>query len=198
MRLFGFGSRPKLAGRRIAILAAEGVEQVELTSPKKALEKAGATIEVVAPCKFKIRRIKAWSMTAWGESIGVDVPLSGAISSSYDGLHLPGVIINPDKLRTNAAAVEFIRSFFEAGKPVSSICHGPWLLIEAGAVRGRTLTSWPSIKEDLISAGANWVDQDVVEDRGLISGRCADDLSAFNKAIVRHFARAPMHVSQAA
>jgi protease I len=199
MGLFGIGSKPKLRGKRIAILATQGVEQVELTSPKKALEKAGAIVEVVSPHKLiKGGKIKAWNMTTWGDSIRVDVTLSNAMASGYDGLHLPGGVINPDLLRMDGDAVEFVRSFFEAGKPVSSICHGPWMLIEAEVVRGRTLTSWPSLKKDLRNAGANWINENVVEDRGLVTSRGPHDLPAFNKAIVELFARTPMRVAEAA
>jgi protease I len=199
MGLFGIGSKPKLIGKRIAILATQGVEQVELTSPKKALEKAGAIVEVVSPHKLiKGGKIKAWNMTTWGDSIRIDVTLSNARASSYDGLHLPGGVINPDLLRMDGDAVEFVRSFFEAGKPVSSICHGPWMLIEAEVVRGRTLTSWPSLKKDLRNAGANWINENVVEDRGLVTSRGPHDLGAFNKAIVELFARTPMRVVEAA
>jgi protease I len=199
MGLFGIGSKPKLRGKRIAILATQGVEQVELTSPKKALEKAGAMVEVVSPHKLiKGGKIKAWNMTTWGDSIKIDVTLSNAKASSYDGLHLPGGVINPDLLRLDDDAVEFVRSFFEAGKPVSSICHGPWMLIEAEVVRGRTLTSWPSLKKDLRNAGANWINENVVEDRGLVTSRGPQDLPAFNKAIVELFARTPMRVAEAA
>lgn len=199
MGLFGIGSKPKLRGRRIAIIATRGVEQVELTSPKKALEKAGAVVDVVSPHKLlKGGKIKAWNMTTWGDSIKVDVTLSNAKASSYDGLHIPGGVINPDLLRMDDDAVEFVRSFFEAGKPVSAICHGPWMLIEAEVVRGRTVTSWPSLKKDLRNAGANWVNENVVEDRGLITSRGPQDLHAFNKAIVELFARTPMRVAEAA
>jgi protease I len=199
MGLFGIGSKPKLRGRRIAIIATRGVEQVELTSPKKALENAGATVEVVSPHKLlKGNKIKAWNMTTWGDSIKIDVTLSTARASSYDGLHIPGGVINPDMLRMDDDAVEFVRSFFEAGKPVSAICHGPWMLIEAEVVRGRTVTSWPSLKKDLRNAGANWINEDVVEDRGLITSRGPQDLHAFNKAIVELFARTPMRLAEAA
>ena len=196
MGFFGFGSKRKLAGKRIAILATMGVEQVELTSPRKALEKAGATVELVSPHKLlKGGKIKAWNMTDWGSSFRIDVPLSKARASSYDGLHLPGGVMNPDFLRTNEDAVDFIRSFFAAGKPVSSICHGPWLLIEADQVRGRTMTSWPSLKTDLRNAGANWVNEEVVEDRGLVTSRGPQDLQAFNKHIIQLFANASLRVA---
>jgi len=197
MGLFGFGSKPKLVGKRIAILCTEGVEQIELTSPRKALQRAGATVEIVSPHKLlKGGRIKAWNMTDWGDSFKIDVSLSSASPTSYDGLHLPGGVMNPDFLRMNDDAVEFVRSFFEAAKPVSSICHGPWMLVQAEVARGRTLTSWPSIKKDLRNAGANWVNEEVVEDRGLVTSRGPQDLKAFNKAIVELFARTPMRVAE--
>jgi protease I len=189
MGLFGFGSKRQLIGKRIAILATQGVEQVELTSPRKALMKAGATVELVSPHKLiKGGKIKAWNLVKWGGSFRIDVSLSQAKVSSYDGLHIPGGVINPDILRMNTDAVDFVRSFFEAGKPVSSICHGPWMLIEADMVRSRTMTSWPSLKTDLRNAGANWVNEEVVEDRGLVTSRGPQDLRAFNKKIVELFA----------
>lgn len=199
MGLFGIGSKPKLIGKRIAILATNGVEQVELTSPRKALEKAGAKVDLVSPHKLmKGGKIKAWKMHNWGDSFRVDVALSSARVADYDALHLPGGVMNPDLLRMDEDAVDFVRRFFEAGKPVSSICHGPWMLIEADAVRGRTLTSWPSLKKDLRNAGANWINEDVVEDRGLVTSRGPQDLAAFNKSIVELFAGTPLRVSQVA
>jgi protease I len=191
MGFFGLGTKRQLNGKRIAILATQGVEQVELTSPREALEKAGAIVDLVSPNKLlKGGKIKAWNLVDWGDSFRIDVALSQAKVSSYDGLHLPGGVINPDMLRTDSDAVDFVRSFFEAGKPVSSICHGPWMLIEANVVRGRTLTSWPSLKTDLRNAGANWVNEEVVEDRMLITSRGPQDLRAFNKRIVQIFAKA--------
>ena len=154
-------------------------------------EKAGAIVELVSPHKLlKGGKIKAWNLVKWGDWFKIDVTLSQAKVSSYDGLHLPGGVINPDMLRTDSDAVDFVRTFFEAGKPVSSICHGPWMLIEANVVRGRTLTSWPSLKTDLRNAGANWVNEEVVEDRMLITSRGPQDLRAFNKRIVQIFAKA--------
>ena len=189
MGLFGSGTKRKLNGKRIAILATQGVEQVELTSPRKALEKAGAVVELVSPHKLlKAGKIKAWNVVKWGDTFKIDVTLSQAKTSSYDGLHVPGGVINPDILRMDSDAVDFVRSFFEAGKPVSSICHGPWMLIEAGVVRGRTLTSWPSLKTDLRNAGANWINEEVVEDRGLVTSRGPQDLRTFNNKIVELFA----------
>ena len=196
MGLFGLGNKRQLIGRRIAILATEGVEQVELTSPRKALEKAGATVDLVSPHKLlKGGKIKAWNLVHWGDSFRIDVALSNAKVSSYDGLHVPGGVINPDILRMDTDAIDFIRSFFEAGKPVSSICHGPWMLIEADVVRGRTLTSWPSLKTDLRNAGASWVNEELIEDRGLITSLGPQDLRAFNKGIINLFAGTPARPS---
>ena len=190
MGFLGLGTKRQLINRRIAILATQGVEQVELTSPRKALEKAGATVDLVSPHKLlKGGKIKAWNLVKWGDSFKVDVSLSQAKVSSYDGLHVPGGVINPDILRMDTAAVDFVRSFYEAGKPISSICHGPWMLIEADLVRGRTITSWPSLKTDLRNAGANWVNEEVVEDRGVVTSRGPQDLPAFNKKVIELFAR---------
>ena len=189
MALFGFGGK-KLQGKRIAILATNGVEQIELTSPKKALERAGAIVHVISPNKsLKRGKIKGWKFTDWGDKIKVDVSLSNANVLDYDGLHLPGGVMNPDLLRMDEDAVEFVRAFFDSGRPVSSICHGPWLLVEADVVQGRTMTSWPSIKTDLINAGADWVDKAVVEDGGLVTSRGPQDLGAFNRRIIDLFSR---------
>ena len=183
-----FGSKPRLKGKRIAILATEGVEQVELTQPRKALEKAGASTDLISPhSHVKGGKIKAWNLVKWGDSFKVDHDLSVALAHRYDALLLPGGVMNPDFLRTDPDAVAFVRSFVEAGKPMAAICHGPWMLIEAEAVAGRTLTSWPSLKTDLRNAGAHWVDQEVAEDRGLVTSRSPKDLPAFNKAIVKLF-----------
>lgn len=189
-------NRGKLKGRRVAILATEGVEEVELTKPKKALEDAGARVDVIAP-KSGIRngKIKAWDMTDWGDQIQVDVELSNAKSGDYDALHLPGGVINPDRLRMDPQAVAFVVSFVTDRKPIASICHGPWTLIEAGAVKARTITSWPSLKTDLLNAGADWVDREVVEDRNLVTSRKPDDIPAFNKAMIEAFQRAEHHAA---
>jgi protease I len=190
MAILGFGKK-KLNGRRIAILATYGVEQIELTSPRKALIKEGAIVDVISPHKLiKGGKIKAWNLVKWGDSIKVDVSLSDANVSDYDGLHLPGGVINPDILRMDEHAVDFVRRFFEWQKPVASICHGPWMLIEAGVVNGRTLTSWPSLKTDLRNAGANWVNEKVVQDGNLVTSRGPQDLLAFNKKIVQLFSQA--------
>ncbi len=182
-------NRNQLKGRRIAILATKGVEEVELTKPKKALEEAGAKVDVIAPeSGIKSGKIKAWDVTDWGEEIEVDIPLSQAKSGDYDALHLPGGVMNPDYLRLEPKAIEFVKSFVEEGKPIAAICHAPWTLINAGGVQGRTLTSWPSLQTDLRNAGATWVDREVVEEKGLVTSRKPDDLPAYNQAMIKLFA----------
>jgi protease I len=176
-----------LNGKRIAILATDGVEQVELTEPRKALDAAGAKTELVSPAKGKLQ---AWKHFDKGDQFPVDVPLDTADPNNYDALVLPGGVANPDQLRMLPRAVDFVRSFFEREKPVAAICHAPWTLIEAGVVRGRTVTSWPSLETDLINAGAKWVDREVVEDDGLVTSRKPDDIPAFNKKILELFAKA--------
>ena len=192
---------PSLSGKRVAILATDGVEQVELIEPRKALDAAGATTKVVSP---KSGSIKGWNHTDWGEPIKVDVTLDKASPNDFDALLLPGGVMNPDHLRTNENAVNFVRAFFEAGKPVAAICHGPWLLVEADVVRGRHVTSWPSLQTDLRNAGANWTDNQVVTDHGLVTSRKPDDIPAFNKKMIEEFAegvheeqRASVHAGSA-
>jgi len=188
-----------LAGKRIAILATEGVEEVELTKPQQALKDAGAQVDVIAPeTGTKSGQIKAWDMTDWGKKIDVDVKLSEADPNRYDALHLPGGVMNPDHLRQNVDAVSFVKSFFTAGKPVSAICHAAWTLIEADVVEDRTLTSWPSLRTDLPNAGAHWVDREVVVDGNLTTSRKPDDLDAFNKQIVEAFSKSREEVAQPA
>lgn len=174
-----------LHGKRIAILVADGFKQVELTEPKKALEQAGARAEIVSPAKGKV---KGWLQAEWGDEFPVDVPLDRADATQYDALVLPGGVMSPDKLRRNEKALQFVRAFFEAGKPVAAICHGPWTLIDAGVVRGRRVTSYESIQSDLKNAGAQWVDQEVVVDNGLVTSRKPDDLPAFNRKMIEEFA----------
>ena len=175
-----------LTGKKIAILATDGFEQVELTKPKQALEEAGATVHVVSP---KQDQIKGWDETDWGQSVTVDVSLDQANADTYDALVLPGGQINPDKLRTEEKAISFIANFGKQNKPIAAICHGPWTLIEAELVRGKKMTSFPSIKTDLKNAGAEWVDQEVVVDQGIITSRNPDDIPAFNKAMIEEFAK---------
>ncbi len=170
-----------LRGKKVAILATDGFEQVELTEPKMALEAAGATTEIISP---KSGEIKAWKFKEWGDKVKVDKSLDQAKPNEYDALVLPGGVINPDHLRTEPKAVQFVRDFVQSGKPVASICHGPWTLVEAGVVKGKKMTSWPSLKTDLKNAGANWVDEQVVVDANLITSRKPDDLTAFNKTII--------------
>ena len=176
---------PSLSGKRVAILATDGVEQVELIEPRKALDAAGANTTVVSP---KSGSIKGWNHTDWGDPIKVDVALDNASPNDYDALLLPGGVMNPDHLRTNESAVNFVRAFFEAGKPVAAICHGPWMLVEADVVRGRNVTSWPSLQTDLRNSGASWTDSQVVTDHGLVTSRKPDDIPAFNRKMIEEFA----------
>jgi protease I len=174
-----------LNGKKVAILVTDGFEQVELTEPKAALEKAGAQPQIVAP---GADQVKGWKHTEWGDSFPVDVQLEEAQPDDYDALVLPGGVMNPDKLRVNEQAQRFIRAFFESHKPVAAICHGPWTLIDAGVASGRTMTSYQSIATDLKNAGVNWVDQEVVVDNGLVTSRNPDDLPAFNRKLVEEIA----------
>lgn len=173
----------KLSGKKIAILTENGFEEVELTSPKKALEAAGAIVHIVSPES----KVRGMNKKEWSIELDVDVPIKEANQNDYDGLLIPGGVINPDLMRLNEDCVRFARSFFEAGKPVAAICHGPQLLIEAGVIKGKTLTSYPSVKTDLLNAGAHWVDKEVVVDNGLVTSRSPKDLEAFNKKIVEEF-----------
>jgi protease I len=175
----------QLAGKKIAILVAEGFEQVEMTEPRKALEAAGATTELVSPADGKVQ---GWKHHDPADTFPVDRPLPSTDAADYDGLLLPGGVMNPDELRTIAEAVQLVRDMFDAGKPIAAICHGPWTLIEADVVRGHTLTSWPSLQTDLRNAGAQWVDQEVVTDGHFVTSRKPDDIPAFNQAMVELFA----------
>jgi len=174
-----------LNGKRVAILVEDGFEQVEMTSPKMALEEAGAKTYIISP---KADKVKGWEHTKWGQEFPVDVVIDQANANDYDALILPGGVMNPDKLRTNRNAVRFVRSFFDQHKPVAAICHGPWMLVEADVVKGRKVTSYPSIQTDLKNAGANWVDQEVVVDQGLVTSRKPDDLPAFNRKLIEEIA----------
>lgn len=170
-----------LKSKKVAILTDNGFEEVELTSPKKAMENAGIEVSIVSAQK---NTVKAWDTDHWSIELSVDVALSDANPEDYDALMIPGGVINPDKMRVNKDYVAFAKSFLEAGKPVAAICHGPQLLIETGLVEGRNMTSYPSIKTDLVNAGANWEDKEVVVDKGLVTSRSPKDLEAFNKKML--------------
>jgi protease I len=175
----------KLHGKRVAILATDGVEQVELIEPRKALIEAGATTVIVSP---KAQSIQGYQHDQKGDEIAVDQSLDSARESEFDALLLPGGVMNPDQLRQDKKAVDFVRHFFEAGKPVAAICHGPWMLVEAGVLQGRTLTSWPSLKTDIRNAGGDWVDRQVITDEGLVTSRKPEDIPAFNAKMIEEFA----------
>jgi protease I len=170
----------------VAILVDDGFEQVELTEPRKALDQAGAATSIVSP---KSARVRGWNFTDWGDEFPVDVPLDRAQPQDFDALLLPGGVLNPDALRIQAKAVTFIKAFFDAGKPVAAICHGPWTVIEAGAARGRRIAAWPSLKTDLRNASAEWADQEIVVDGNLVSSRKPDDIPAFNREMIGLFSR---------
>jgi protease I len=174
----------RLDGKKVAILVTDGFEQVEMTEPRRALEDAGAGTDLISP---KEGSVKGWKHTDWGEEFNVDVSLEEAQPEDYDALLLPGGVMNPDKLRIDTTAVDFIRAFVDAGKPIAAICHGPWTLIEANAVRGRKMTSYESIKSDLKNAGANWVNEAVVVDNGLVTSRKPDDIPQFNRKMIEEF-----------
>jgi protease I len=175
----------KLAGKRVAILATDGVEQSELLKPRQALDDAGATTVVVS---LEAGTIKSWEHDDWGEEIDVDLTLDDARADDFDALMLPGGVMNPDRLRMNREAVQFVKQFAQTGKPIAAICHGPWMLVEAGAVKGRTVTSWPSLQTDIRNAGGDWVDREVATDEGLVTSRKPDDIPAFNKKMIEEFA----------
>ena len=175
-----------LRNKRIAALVDDGFEQVELTEPKKALEDAGAHVDIVSP---KSGSVRGWQHKDWGDKFDVSLALADAVPDEYDGLLLPGGVMNPDKLRMNPDAVEFVRTFVDAGKPIAAICHGPWTLIEAAAIRGKTMTSWPSLQSDLQNAGATWVDRECVVDHGLITARKPEDIPSFNARMIDEFAK---------
>jgi protease I len=174
----------KLNGKRVAILATDGVEQVELTEPRKALDEAGATTTLVSP---KSGKIKGWQHDHWGDELTVDLELGSANAGDFDALLLPGGVMNPDHLRQDKQAVAFVKEFYQSGKPIAAICHGPWLLVEADVVRHRTVTSWPSLHTDIRNAGGDWVDREVATDMGLVTSRKPDDIPAFNKKMIEEF-----------
>jgi protease I len=176
--------QPQLSGKHVAILVTDGFEQVEMTEPRKALNDAGAQTDLIS---LKPGKVKGWQHTDWGDEFPVDVAIDNAKADDYDALVLPGGVMNPDKLRIDTRAVDFVKAFVAAGKPIAAICHGPWTLIEAGAVKGRQMTSYPSIRSDLQNAGAKWVDREVVVDNGLVTSRKPDDIPAFNKKMIEEF-----------
>jgi protease I len=175
-----------LKGLKVAILVEDGFERVELVDPRRALDQAGAETRIVSARR---ERVRSWNFTEWAEPFPVDVALDGAQPADFDALLLPGGVMNPDTLRMQPKAVAFVKAFFDAGKPVAVICHGPWTVIEAGAARGRRIASWPSLKTDLRNAGAEWVDEEVVVDRNLVSSRQPDDIPAFSREMLRLFSR---------
>lgn len=179
-------TQSKLSGLRVAILATDGFEQSELLRPREALDAAGATTAVIAP---KAGEIQGWVHQEKGQKIGVDCTLDEADARDYDALVLPGGVMNPDALRIQPKAVSFVKSFFEARKPVAAICHGPWTVVEAGASKGYRMTSWPSLKTDIKNAGGEWIDEEVVVDENLVTSRKPDDIPAFNREMLSVFGR---------
>lgn len=168
--------------KRIAIITENGFEEVELTSPKKAMEKAGMKVDIISSKENK--KVKAWDHDHWSIEIPVDAWINDANVDDYDALMIPGGVINPDKMRVNKDFVSFAKAFMESGKPVAAICHGPQLLIETGMLDGKNMTSYPSLKTDLKNAGANWYDKEVIVDHGLVTSRSPKDLEAFNKKLL--------------
>ena len=182
----------KLEGKTVAILATNGFEESELLEPKKTLEQEGAKTEVVS---LESGTIRAWKLKNWGQDVPVDATVKSAQPERYDALLLPGGVMNPDTLRSEPRAVDFVREFFKTGKPVAAICHGPWMLVEAGVLEGARVTSWPSLRTDIKNAGGEWVDQEVVSDGQLVTSRKPQDLPAFKRRMVELFsANAPKRV----
>src|SRR5579862_4641953 len=175
----------KLNGKRVAIIATDMVEQVELTEPRKALDEAGATTELLS---IKPGKIQGFNHYDKADQFAVDRLIEEADAGEYDALLIPGGVGNPDTMRMDENAVQFVRNFVDAGKPVAVICHGPWMLVEADVVRGRRVTSWPSIQSDIRNAGGNWVNEEVVVDQGIVTSRKPDDIPAFNKKMIEEFA----------
>jgi protease I len=173
-----------LEGKTIAILASEGVEQIELTEPRKALEQAGATTELIS---LRPGQVQAMNHIDKGDTFPVDRTVDEVSATSYDGLLLPGGAVNPDNLRQNEAAVRLVRDFYDTGKPIAAICHAPWMLVEADVVDGLTLTSWPSLQTDIRNAGGTWVDRELVSERGIVTSRKPDDIPAFSKKMIEEF-----------
>jgi protease I len=184
----------ELQGKKVAFLATDGVEQIEYTEPRKAVEQAGAEAHLVS---LRNGEIQGFNHLDKGDRFPVDLAVADAQEADYDGLVLPGGVANPDVLRTDQDAVRFVRAFFDAGKPVAAICHGPWTLVEADVVKGRTLTSWPSLKTDIENAGGTWVDEEVHVDQGLVTSRKPDDLPAFCAKTIEEIAEG-VHEGQAA
>lgn len=178
-----------LAGKCVAILVADGFEQVEMTEPKLALDESGAVTVIVSPMVGG--KVRGWKHDHWGDTFVADQQITDVNANEYDALLLPGGVMNPDRLRMEPLAVAFVKQFFDQGKPVAAICHGPWTLIEAGVVRGRTLTSWPSLQTDIRNADGNWVDREVVVDGNLVTSRKPEDIPAFNDAMIALFATSP-------
>lgn len=178
-------STHQLEQKRVAILAADGFEQAELEEPMNALKDAGAQVSIVSPKKGKIQGMRHADK---GDQFKVDIQLDEADAEDFDAVLVPGGLMNPDELRSTPAAVSFVKSFADAGKPIAAICHGPWVLIEAGIVKGRRLTSWPAIQSDIKNAGGDWVDEEVVVDNGLVTSRKPDDIPAFNAKVIEEFA----------
>lgn len=175
----------QLSGKKVAILVDDGFEQVELTEPRKALEASGAKTELISP---RDKQVQGMNHHDKGDALPVDVALNKASPDNYDALLLPGGVANPDSLRMNPDAVKFVQAFVDAGKPIAAICHGPWTLIETGVVKGRRMTSWPSLQTDLRNAGADWIDEQVVTDHGVVTSRKPDDIPAFNRKMIEEFA----------
>ncbi|HUK34027.1 MAG TPA: type 1 glutamine amidotransferase domain-containing protein, partial [Vicinamibacterales bacterium] len=182
----------QLLNKRVAAVVDDGFEQVELTKPKKALEDAGAIVDIVSATSGSV---KGWQHTDWGDKFDVDLSFAEANPDDYDALLLPGGVMNPDKLRINPEALQFVQAFVDSGKPIAAICHGPWTLIETGAVKGRTVTSWPSLATDLRNAGATWVDRECVVDRGLVTSRKPDDIPEFNRKMIEEFSEGAQSVN---
>ena len=174
----------QLTNKKIAVVVANGFEEVELTQPVEALKNAGATVDIVSP---EEKTVKAWAEKEWGKDYPVDKQIGSVVAEDYDGLVLPGGVMNPDHLRTNDQVISFITGFFDESKPIAAICHGPWTLIETGELDGRKVTSYKSLKTDLQNAGALWVDEEVVTDRGLVTSRTPKDLPAFCKKMIEEF-----------
>lgn len=176
-----------ILGLKIAMLITHGFEQSEMTEPKKALEVSGAEVDIVSPEKGKV---KGWKGKNWGDEFAVDKELEDANAEEYQALVLPGGVMNPDKLRLSEKAIHFIKAFIDSNKPIAAICHGPWTLIDAKGVKGKTMTSWPSLKTDLTNAGAHWIDKSVVRDGNLITSRKPEDLVDFNLEMIKVFSKA--------